>query len=75
MNCQQIVANVIPPNQGFDDNDYSGMFYFRFWVYGDWYDVVIDDKLPCSRYYDKQLVYCSNKNNPNEFWPMLVVRI
>ena len=58
-----------------------GIFHFRFWIMGSWYDVVVDDYLP----------YCTNENyltngsslfnfpcfchdieKPNEFWSALL---
>ncbi len=67
-----ILAKIIPCDQSFD-KDYAGIFHFRFWMYGDWYDVVIDDFLPYSDNLN-QLVFCHNVKQPNEFWPALLVK-
>jgi len=66
-----ILAKVIPRNQNFDKKEYCGMFHFRFWMYGDWHDVVIDDYLPYSENF-KQLIFCNNRKQENEFWPPLL---
>ncbi len=69
MQNEKIFAKVVPPNQSFTEN-YAGIFHFRFWLYGKWVDVVVDDRLPF--WPDGRLLFCSNKQEPNEFWGSLL---
>jgi hypothetical protein len=65
-----IFQHVVPTDQTFDSPAYNGLFHFRFWQFGKWYDVVVDDLLPV--FPDGKLVFCSNKTEPNEFWCCLL---
>ena len=66
----ELVAKVVPDNQQCKGADYAGIFHFRFWYYGDWVDVVVDDRLPV--WPDGKLLFCRNKQEPNEFWAALL---
>ena len=61
---------VVPNDQTFDKDGYNGLFHFRFWQFGKWYDVVVDDFLPV--FADGRLVFCNNRTEPNEFWSCLL---
>uniref|UniRef100_UPI0037E99048 calpain-1 catalytic subunit-like n=1 Tax=Semicossyphus pulcher TaxID=241346 RepID=UPI0037E99048 len=62
-----ILEQVVPLEQSFDE-DYCGLFHFKFWRFGRWVDVIIDDKLPTI---DGRLIFVHSKD-PNEFWPALL---
>lgn len=47
-----------------ENNNYVGIFHFRFWRFGQWMDVVIDDLLPTC---DNELL-CTQSSVQNEFW-------
>ena len=68
-----LFKKVVPLNQTFDEKNYAGIFHFRFWIYGVWCDVVVDDYLPV--WGDDTLAFCSNKEEPNEFWAALLEKV
>ncbi|KAM9709050.1 calpain-9-like isoform 2-T2 [Menidia menidia] len=62
-----ILRQVVPVEQTFDE-DYCGLFHFRFCRFGRWVDVVIDDKLPTI---GGRLIFVHSKHQ-SEFWPALL---
>lgn len=69
----ELFDNVVPGGQHIDGPDYAGIFHFRFWYYGQWVDVVVDDRLPVrGEEGDERLLFCSNKQEPNEYWAALL---
>jgi len=70
----QLVVPDVTEKEVFEKN-YSGIFRFRFWKFGEWIEVVVDDFLPTkpSRKYPfgGSLLYLRSVDQ-NEFWSALV---
>ncbi|CAH1119743.1 unnamed protein product [Phaedon cochleariae] len=64
---RRLFFQIVPDDQDFDDK-YAGIFHFRFWQYGKWIEVTIDDRLPT---YRGQLIYL-HSTEENEFWSALL---
>nr|XP_029133486.1 calpain-1 catalytic subunit-like [Labrus bergylta] len=63
---KSLMVQVVPMDQSF--KDHAGIFHFRFWRFGHWVDVVIDDHLPVL---DNKLLSVRSKSG-NEFWVPLL---
>ncbi|KAI8792980.1 calpain-8 [Biomphalaria glabrata] len=64
----QLISKVIPEDNSFGTPGYNGSFHCRFWQFGLWVDVYVDDLLPTV---DGNLLF-ARSSDPNEYWVSLV---
>ncbi|GFR97983.1 calpain-A [Elysia marginata] len=64
----QLMSKIILDNQVLSGPNYKGIVRFRFWRFGEWVQVIIDDRLPTVK---GKLIY-GQSTDPKEFWVALI---
>ncbi|XP_006811804.1 calpain clp-1-like, partial [Saccoglossus kowalevskii] len=66
---KRFMEKVVPTDQYlWSSGKYCGLFHFRFWRFGKWVDVIIDDRIPVRR---DQVIFAKSSNS-KEFWVSLL---
>ncbi|XP_041097001.1 calpain-A-like isoform X2 [Polyodon spathula] len=69
LHSRKLIEKVIPPGQTITERKiYTALFRFRFWQFGSWVEVLVDDFLPT---HNGRLIYARSAAG-NEFWPSLL---
>ncbi|CAL1536295.1 unnamed protein product [Lymnaea stagnalis] len=65
---KKIMSKIIPKNQALSGPQYKGVVRFFFWRFGQWVQVIIDDRLPTVK---RKLIF-GRCTHPREFWVPLI---
>ena len=69
---KDLLDQVVFPNQTFDSPNYDGSFHFKFYHFGQWQEIIVDDYLPCKKIWDGGDLMFVKSSTKNEFWSPLL---